>query len=137
MQPDLENGPTNSWSRLRLFGQSEDQVRVTLFRDHHAWCPYCQKIWLYLEEHKIPYRVAKITMFCYGNKESWYKQIVPSGMLPAVQIDGQTITESDDILLALESTFGALNGQSMEDDKVLANRQLERQLFSAWCQWLC
>jgi glutathione S-transferase len=49
-------------------------------------------------------------MFCYGNKESWYKKIVPSGMLPAVQIDGQTITESDEIVEALESTFGPLNG---------------------------
>lgn len=29
-------------SRLRLFGHSEEDVRVTLYRDHHAWCPYCQ-----------------------------------------------------------------------------------------------
>lgn len=41
VNPDLENGPTSSQSRLRLFGHSEDEVRVTLFRDHHAWCPYC------------------------------------------------------------------------------------------------
>ena len=72
-------------------------------------------------------------MFCYGNKESWYKKIVPSGMLPAVQIDGKTITESDDILIALEHIFGALNGQSMDDENVIDNRNLERQLFSAWC----
>lgn len=72
-------------------------------------------------------------MFCYGNKESWYKKIVPSGMLPAVQIDGKTITESDDILIALEQIFGALNGQSMDDENVIDNRNLERQLFSAWC----
>ena len=72
-------------------------------------------------------------MFCYGNKESWYKKIVPSGMLPAVQIDGKTITEPDDILIALELIFGALNGQSMDDENVIDNRNLERQLFSAWC----
>ena len=65
-------------------------------------------------------------MFCYGNKESWYKKIVPSGMLPAVQIDGETITESDDILVSLENVFGAINGQSMNDDNVIANRKLER-----------
>lgn len=39
--PDVVNGPTNSQSRLRLFGQEEKDVRVTLYRDHHAWCPYC------------------------------------------------------------------------------------------------
>ena len=48
-----------------------------LFRDHHAWCPYCQKIWLWLEEKKVPYRIQKVTMFCYGEKEKWYKKIVP------------------------------------------------------------
>jgi glutathione S-transferase len=43
-------------SRLRLFGTKKEDVRVVLFRDHHAWCPYCQKVWLYLEEAKIPYK---------------------------------------------------------------------------------
>jgi glutathione S-transferase len=40
--PDRVNGPTNSQALLRLFGRSESEVRVTLYRDHHAWCPYCQ-----------------------------------------------------------------------------------------------
>ena len=35
-------GPTNAQATLRLFGQTEAEVRVTLYRDHHAWCPYCQ-----------------------------------------------------------------------------------------------
>jgi glutathione S-transferase len=84
-------------------------VKVTLFRDYHAWCPYCQKIWLWLEEHKIPYRIVKITMFCYGQKESWYKKVVPSGMLPALELDGEIFTESDDIIMALEKAYGPLS----------------------------
>jgi len=48
-------------------------------------------------------------MFCYGDKESWFKKIVPSGMLPALSIDGKLITESDVILESLEATFGPLN----------------------------
>ena len=76
---DLINGPTNSQSTLRLFGEPETSVKVTLFRDNHAWCPYCQKIWLWLEEKRIPYKIRKVTMFCYGEKEDWYKKIVPSG----------------------------------------------------------
>lgn len=135
-QIDTVNGPTNAQARLRLFGQSESDVRVTLYRDNHAWCPYCQKVWLWLEEKQIPYRIEKVTMFCYGDKESWYKRRVPSGMLPALELDGRLITESDDILLALERTFGPL-GQSMEDSRVLPLRQLERLLFRAWCTWLC
>ncbi|MGC1392665.1 MAG: glutathione S-transferase family protein [Coleofasciculaceae cyanobacterium] len=135
-QIDPVNGPTNAQARLRLFGQTEADVRVTLYRDNHAWCPYCQKIWLWLEEKQIPYRVEKVTMFCYGEKESWYKRKVPSGMLPALELDGRMITESDDILIALEQVFGAL-GQGMESPAVLPLRRLERLLFRAWCSWLC
>jgi glutathione S-transferase len=133
---DTVNGPTNAQARLRLFGHTESDVRVTLYRDNHAWCPYCQKIWLWLEEKEIPYRIEKVTMFCYGEKEAWYKRKVPSGMLPALELDGRMITESDDILIALERTFGPLN-QGMEEPRVLTRRRLERLLFRAWCNWLC
>jgi glutathione S-transferase len=135
-QIDTVNGNTNSQARLRLFGHSESEIRVTLYRDNHAWCPYCQKVWLWLEEKQIPYRIKKVTMFCYGTKETWYKRKVPSGMLPAIELDNRIITESDDILMALERVFGYL-GWSMEDPKVIPLRQLERLLFRAWCAWLC
>jgi glutathione S-transferase len=133
---DPVNGPTNAQATLRLFGQSEAAVRVTLYRDNHAWCPYCQKVWLWLEEKQIPYRVKKVTMFCYGEKEAWYKKLVPSGMLPALELDGQFYTESDDILIVLEKAFGPL-GWGMADPAVLPLRRLERLLFRAWCGWLC
>lgn len=133
---DPINGPTNPQSRLRLFGHAESDVRVTLYRDRHAWCPYCQKVWLWLEEKQIPYRIEKVTMFCYGEKERWYKQKVPSGMLPAIELNGRLITESDDILIALEQVFGPLVF-GMEDPKVISLRRLERLLFRAWCSWLC
>jgi glutathione S-transferase len=133
---DRINGLTNAQAQLRLFGHSESDVRVILYRDHHAWCPYCQKVWLWLEEKQIPYRIAKVTMFCYGEKESWYQRKVPSGMLPALELDGRIITESDDILLALEREFQPLVW-SMEDPTVISLRRLERLLFRAWCSWLC
>jgi glutathione S-transferase len=75
-------------------------------------------------------------MFCYGEKERWFKQLVPSGMLPALELDGRMITESDRILEALEASFGPF-GSAMGDPAVLQLRQLERLLFRAWCQWLC
>lgn len=135
-QIDTVNGPTNSQARLRLFGASEFDVRVTLYRDNHAWCPYCQKVWLWLEEKQIPYRIEKVTMFCYGEKEKWYKRKVPSGMLPALELDGRLITESDDILMALERAFGPLV-IGLNDSAAIPLRRLERLLFRAWCTWLC
>ena len=135
-EPDRINGPTSSQAVLRLFGHSESDVRVTLYRDHHAWCPYCQKVWLWLEFQRIPYRIRKVTMRCYGSKEPWFLQLVPSGMLPALELDGQLITESDVILLSLEQAFGPL-GLPLMDPRALELRQLERLLFRAWCLWLC
>jgi len=134
--PDRVNGPANAQANLRLFGADASQVQVTLFRDCHAWCPYCQKVWLWLEEKQIPYRIEKVTMFCYGKKEAWYKRKVPSGMLPALELKGQLITESDDILLALEEVFSPLQRRLL-DSEVLPLRKLERLLFRAWCSWLC
>ena len=134
--PNKINGPTNSQATLRLFAKEERDVQVTFYRDNHAWCPYCQKVWLFLEEKQIPYRIKKVTMFCYGEKEAWFKKIVPSGMLPALELNGKIITESDDILQALEKQFGPLE-QSLSAANVLPLRKLERYLFRAWCGWLC
>ncbi len=130
------NGNTNAHSTLRLFGKSEKNIRVTLYRDHHAWCPYCQKVWLWLEWKQIPYRIKKVTMRCYGKKEDWYLRKVPSGMLPALEIDKRLFTESDLILQALEDSFGPL-GRQLNHPATTELRYLERQLFRSWCQWLC
>ncbi len=129
-------GPTNAQADLRLFGHDPNSVQVTLFRDHHAWCPYCQKIWLWLEFKRIPYKIQKVTMRCYGPKEPWFLKKVPSGMLPALELNGELITESDVILLALEQQFGPLGGAMTHSDS-LELRHLERLLFRAWCIWLC
>jgi glutathione S-transferase len=133
---DSSDGINSARAHLRLFGQDPESVRVTLYRDHHAWCPYCQKVWLWLEERRIPYRVRKVAMVCYGEKEAWYRRMVPSGYLPAVELDGRLITESDQILAELEHSFGTL-GPALQDPAVRQLRALERELFRAWCVWLC
>jgi len=133
---DFINGPATSQALLRLFGHEESDVRVTFYRDIHGWCPYCQKVWLWLEERRVPYRVKKVTMFCYGEKEAWYKKLCPSGMLPALEIDKRVITESDVILQNLEREFGSVAAK-MDDPQVNALRKIERQVFYAWTGWLC
>ena len=133
---DRVHGINNSYANLRLFGHSENDVLVTLYRDRHSWCPYCQKIWLWLEFKKIPYRVKKINMFCYGQKESWFLEKVRSGKLPAIEFKGQVITESDDIIAFLENEFGAL-GSFITSSHLIKIRELEREIFRSWCNWLC
>ena len=36
-EADRIHGPNNAQSTLRLFGHREEDVKVTLYRDHHAW----------------------------------------------------------------------------------------------------
>ena len=133
---DRVNGFNNSYANLRLFGHTENDVIVTLYRDRHSWCPYCQKIWLWLEYKRIPYRVKKINMFCYGQKETWFLDKVRSGKLPAIEFKGQIVTESDDIIAFLENEFGAL-GSFITSNSLTKIRALEREIFRSWCNWLC
>ncbi len=133
---DRVNGINNSYSNLRLFGNSENDVIVTLYRDRHSWCPYCQKIWLWLEFKRIPYKVKKINMFCYGQKESWFLDKVKSGKLPAIEFKGQVITESDNIIAFLENEYGPL-GSFITSNNLRVTRELEREIFRSWCNWLC
>ena len=133
---DRVNGDNNSYANLRLFGHCENEVCVTLYRDRHSWCPYCQKIWLWLEFKRIPYRVKKINMFCYGKKEKWFLDKVRSGKLPAIEFKGQVITESDNIISFLENNFGEL-GTSISSRNLREARELEREIFRSWCDWLC
>jgi hypothetical protein len=58
-----------------------------------------------LEEKQIPYTVEKINMRCYGDKPASFLTKVPSGLLPVLEIDGSTITESAQIMQLLEKEF--------------------------------
>ena len=60
-----------------------------LYRDTAAWCPYCEKVWLTLEEKRVPYTIQKVNMNCYGDKPPWFWAMQPSGGIPVAKIDGQ------------------------------------------------
>tara|TARA_Y100001933_G_scaffold263863_1_gene327028 strand:+ start:236 stop:1468 length:1233 start_codon:yes stop_codon:yes gene_type:complete len=133
---DRVNGLTNAYTNLRLFNKDEVEAKLIFYRDRHAWCPYCQKIWLWLEFKEIPYKIKKINMYCYGEKEQWYLNKVPSGKLPAIELNGEIVTESDQILSYLEKEYGIL-GNSIYSNTLKKARIVERDIFRAWCEWLC
>uniref|UniRef100_A0A7R9Y8T1 GST N-terminal domain-containing protein n=1 Tax=Pinguiococcus pyrenoidosus TaxID=172671 RepID=A0A7R9Y8T1_9STRA len=135
-------------AKVRLFGHRPEDVRVTFYRDTAAWCPYCQKTWLLLEEKRIPFRVEKINMRSYGAKPKEFLEKVPNGLLPAMELDGKLMTDSQRIMVTLENVFdgpeydpeGYLTLPTIRKDAALMSRaeellRLERELFSAWCQW--
>ncbi len=137
---DLETGPPSPIALRRTFGQP-GEPRVKLYRDHAAWCPYCHKVVLQLEEKKIPYVIEKINMRCYGGKPPEFLAKVPSGLLPVLEIDGKIITESAVIQGLLEELYPepALLPKDGTSERARASAlmRLERRLFSDWLQWLC
>lgn len=132
-------GPAHVDAPLRLFdAASEAEVRVVFYRDTAGWCPYCQKVWLLLEEKRIPFKVVKINMRSYGEKPSWFLQMVPGGLLPAIELDGQMMTDSLPIMQALDEAFPSEPRMvprvgSAERTRASELLSLERELFSAWC----
>lgn len=83
----------------------EEKPSVLLYRDNNAWCPFCERVWFALEEKQIPFEVELINL---ADKPQWYKDMVPTGLVPAVKIEGELVYESKNILLALENKFDRL-----------------------------
>jgi glutathione S-transferase len=99
-------GPTNHRANIRLFDAPDVfQPEIVLYRDQAAWCPYCEKVWLQLEEKRIPYRVEKAPLRCYGEKSREFLEVSPRGMLPVASVRGRLISESNDIIFAVEEEF--------------------------------
>jgi len=137
---------THQWPRpaFALFGQSELMWRVCPFTaDQPAWGPYCQKGLGFAWRMRIPYRIRKVTMFCYGRKgKAGSKQFgLPSGMCPAplALLDGPSDhrKRSTDSFWLLKARSGPL-GDRMKCPLLVGcfcGRFGAPPLFGPGCQW--
>lgn len=128
-------------AKVRYFGAERTKPRLVLYRDQAAWCPYCQKVWLLLEAKGVDYAISKVPMRSYGDKPTEFMQKVRGGMLPAIEIDGQLMTESLDIMFAIEETFldaakPMFPREPGARERAVRLMKMERQLFGAWCTFL-
>ncbi|KAJ7547668.1 hypothetical protein O6H91_08G097600 [Diphasiastrum complanatum] len=129
---------TLSRAKVRLFGEDKES-KLIFYRDDSAWCPYCEYIWLALEEKKISYEVKKIQLRGYGQKPKWYYDKVPSGLVPAIEIDGKILggDESSSLLLQIEELFpehkSLLPAEGTEERGATEDLlNLWRELVSLW-----
>ncbi|MEL4894031.1 glutathione S-transferase family protein [Crocosphaera sp. Alani8] len=102
---EIRPGQTPSSVAISSYKNDKTQTEkpaVLLYRDTNAWCPFCERVWLTLEEKQIPFAVELIDL---RNKPKWYTDLVPTGLVPAVKIEGELVYESKSILLTLEKHF--------------------------------
>lgn len=128
-------------AKVRFFGEGRGKPRVVLYRDQAAWCPYCQKVWLLLEGKEVDYAITKVPMRSYGDKPDEFMRKVPRGLLPAIEIDGKLMTESLDIMFAIEKTFPdparpMFPPSGRERERAVRLLELERAVFGAWCGYI-
>ena len=138
-------GPTDVAANLRLFDLPEGaSPRVTLWRDQSAWCPYCQKVILQLEEKRVPYVVRRAPMKCYAGgalqKPPEFLELSKAGLLPVATIDGALYSDSASILAAVEREFpehAPLEPSTDGERRAFeAADALERRFSGAWLAWL-
>jgi glutathione S-transferase len=68
---------------------------------------------------KFPTVSKKLLCFVTEKKNDGINALYHQECLPALELDGRIITESDDILMALEAAFGPLT-HSMKDQAKLS-----------------
>ena len=51
---------------------------VTLYRDTNGWCPFCERVWLQLQNKGVPYEEVLINL---QDKPQWYKDMVPTQLV--------------------------------------------------------
>ena len=159
LEQGLIHSPLASHRVFNSNSSPESNVSVTFYRDSAAWCPYCQKVYIALEEKQIPYKVIKVDMNSYAgsSKPADFLRIQPSGSLPCVSIhregdqsEDQVIQQSDDILAAIDalgsntrnSKVPSLLPESQADIEYMkflcddGRNSLERRLYAEWLWYL-
>lgn len=81
--------------------------------DTNGWCPFCERVWVAIRAKGLPYQETLVPL--QGPKPDWYKQMVPTGLVPAVLFHGdegegsktsrELVWESDAILEALDEKY--------------------------------
>ena len=97
---------------------------------------------LLIEEKEIPIKIELVPMRAYGDKPREFLQKVPNGLLPAIEVNGKVVTESQVIMELLDEWHPVSEGYkpmlpSRDDAAGMAKydtlARLERELFSWWC----
>ena len=65
---------------------------------------------LLVEEKEIPVHISLVNMRSYGDKPAEFLRKVPGGLLPAIEVNGKVITESQVIMELLDQWHSPEDG---------------------------
>lgn len=77
-------------------------VKPTLYRERHGWCPYSERSWLALEHLNVPYDTIRIDNTGPGRKPPYFSGQTPQMRWPEGRIQG----ESMDLVREVNERFG-------------------------------
>ena len=86
-------------SPLAATATTEEPV-LTLYRDTNGWCPFCARVWLALEQKGVAYEEKLVNL---RDKPTWFTDIVPTGLVPAVELHVDANSKLERIFLPVPS----------------------------------
>lgn len=98
-----------------------------------------QKTMLLVEEKRIPLQISLINMRSYGDKPADFLRKVPGGLLPAIEVNGRIITESQVIMELFDQEFGPDQGfrpMLPSDDANFSRYQKLARLEREYVGWI-
>jgi len=134
-------GAPNYKMPLRLFDAPlGTKPRITFYHDHNVWCPFCETLWLYLEEKRIPYEAVTVNKEPHGKeggstpKEIAYWKMGARGV-PGFQIDGGRLYSGAN-LMVIEQVFHDHNPLVPDEDDPAADRWATMDALSQAFSWV-
>lgn len=131
-------------AKLAAYRCIYDRVTYAIIMRQRILYPYffifkSQKTMLLVEEKRIPLQISLINMRSYGDKPADFLRKVPGGLLPAIEVNGRIITESQVIMELFDQEFGPDQGfrpMLPSDDANFSRYQKLARLEREYVGWI-
>ncbi|PCH35584.1 glutathione-S-transferase [Wolfiporia cocos MD-104 SS10] len=98
--PDENIHPIATGRAAETVAQHQDPQDLVFWA---GWfCPFVQRVWITLEEKKIPYQYKEVNPY---KKEKHFLDINPKGLVPAIEYKGRALYESLILCEFLEDAY--------------------------------
>ena len=86
----------------------------------HKFCPFAQRAWIALSAKKVPFELVEVDLY---DKPAWFLNLNPKGLVPVLVVDGNPVTESEDIIDfidKMEPNVGSLTPSVTDAESLIA-----------------